>query len=101
MSSMDVELIGRDVFRSTESPALLACHAAPVRVGALALGLAVAAAVALVINFVGAAGGHCDESCSGNFPFWLYVGSGWVVVLCVVLLLAVGVIALIQRISRS
>ena len=57
--------------------------------------------VALVINFVGATGGHCDESCSGNFPFWLYVGSGWVVVLCVVLLIAVGMTALIRRFRRS
>jgi hypothetical protein len=71
------------------------------RQAALALGLAVTGGVALVINFVGAAGGHCDESCSGNFPFWLYASSGWVVVLCVVLLIAVGAIALIRRVRRS
>jgi hypothetical protein len=53
------------------------------------------------MNFVGAAGGHCDESCSGNFPFWLYAGSGWVVVLCVVLLTTIGVVALTRRFRRS
>jgi hypothetical protein len=71
-----------------------------VRLAALALGLAVTGVLGFLINFVGAAGGHCDESCSGNFPFWLYVGSGWVVVLCVVLLIAVGVIALVRRFRR-
>jgi hypothetical protein len=71
-----------------------------VRLAALSVGLAVAAGIALFINFVGAAGGHCDESCSGNFPFWLYAGSGWVVVLCVVSLIAIGVIALIRRLRR-
>jgi hypothetical protein len=72
-----------------------------VRLGELSLGLAVTGGLALVVNFVGATGGHCDESCSGNFPFWLYAGSGWVVLLCVVLLIAVGVIALIRRLRRS
>jgi hypothetical protein len=72
-----------------------------VRLGALSLGLLATAGLAFVINYLGAAGGHCDESCGGSFPFWLYAGSGWVVVLCVVLLLAVGVIALIRRFRRS
>jgi len=72
-----------------------------VRLAVLALGLAVTGGLALLINFVGAAGGHCDDSCSGNFPFWLFVGSGWFVVLCVVLLIAVGVIAVIRRLRRS
>jgi hypothetical protein len=71
-----------------------------VRLAALAFGLAVTGGVALLINFVGATGGHCDESCSGSFPFWLYAGSGWVVVLCVVLLIAVGMTALIRRFRR-
>jgi hypothetical protein len=70
------------------------------RPAALALALAVTGGLALVINFVGATGGHCDESCSGNFPFWLYAGSGWVVVLCAALLIAAGVIALIRRFRR-
>jgi hypothetical protein len=72
-----------------------------VRPVALALGLAVTGGLALAINFVGATGGHCDESCSGNFPFWLYASSGWVVVLCVVFLVAVGVISLVRRSRRS
>jgi hypothetical protein len=31
-------------------------------------------------ELIGAAGGHCDDSCSGNFPYWLFVAPGWVVV---------------------
>ena len=65
------------------------------------MGLVVIAGLALAVNFVGAAGGHCDESCSANVPFWLYAGSGWAVVLCLVALVAIGVIALIQRFRRS
>src|SRR3954452_10015474 len=72
-----------------------------VRLTPVALGLAVTGVMAFAINFLGAAGGHCDESCSGNFPYWLYAGSGWVVVLCVVSLIAVGVIALVRRVRRS
>ena len=63
----------------------------------LSTGLALLAVLAFAVNFLGAAGGHCDDSCGGNFPYWLYVASGWVVILCVVALVAVGALALIRR----
>jgi hypothetical protein len=62
--------------------------------------LAVASVVAFVVNYLGAAGGHCDDSCSGDFPFWLFVASGWVVTLCVASLGVIGVVALIRRLKR-
>ena len=67
------------------------------RLTGLSAGLAVIAVLALAVNYLGAAGGHCDDSCGGNFPYWLYVASGWVVMLCVVGLVVVGVVALIRR----
>jgi hypothetical protein len=63
----------------------------------LSAGLAAVGVLALAVNFLGAAGGHCDDSCSDNFPYWLFVASGWVVMLCVVGLVVVGAIALIRR----
>jgi hypothetical protein len=67
----------------------------------LALPLLTIALVAFAVNFVGATGGHCDDSgCSGNFPEWLYVGSGWVVLLSVAALLVVLAVGLVRR-ARS
>jgi hypothetical protein len=63
----------------------------------LSAGLVLIGVLAFGVNFLGAAGGECDESCGGSFPYWLYVGSGWVVMLCVVGLVVVGVVALIRR----
>jgi hypothetical protein len=71
------------------------------RLTPIALGLAATGVLAITINFLGAAGGHCDESCSGDFPYWLYSGSGWVAALCVVSLIAIGVMALVRRLRRS
>jgi hypothetical protein len=68
-----------------------------VRLAALSVGLAAVGVLALLVNFVGAAGGHCDASCSGNFPRWLYVASGWVVVLCVALLIALAAAGIVRR----
>jgi hypothetical protein len=68
-----------------------------VRLAGLSGGLAVVAVLAFITNYLGAAGGHCDDSCSGNFPFWLYVASGWVVVVCVVGLVVIGAAAVIRR----
>ena len=61
--------------------------------------LAVIGVLAFVVNYFGAAGGHCDDSCSGNFPFWLFVASGWVVVVCVALLVVIAAVALIRRLK--
>jgi hypothetical protein len=71
------------------------------RLGAIAVGLLAAGVLAFCVNFVGATGGHCDDSCSGNFPYWLYAGSGWVALLCAVLLVGVGLAALLRRLTRS
>jgi hypothetical protein len=63
--------------------------------------LTVLAVAGLVTNFLGAAAGHCDEhGCSGNFPRWLYIGSGWFVLACVVGLLAIAAMAVAHRIRR-
>jgi hypothetical protein len=67
------------------------------RLAGPAVGLGTIGALALVVNFAGATGGHCDESCSGSFPFWLYVASGWVVILCAVMLIVIGAVALVRR----
>jgi hypothetical protein len=67
----------------------------------LALPLLTVALAAFVVNFLGATGGHCDDSgCSGNFPEWLYVGSGWLVLLSVAALLVVLAVGLVRR-ARS
>src|SRR4051812_46560417 len=76
-------------------------HTASMRLAGLSVALVGIAVVALVVNYLGAAGGHCDDSCSGNFPFWLYVASGWVVILSVVLLLVIAAVALVRRLRAS
>jgi hypothetical protein len=72
-----------------------------VRLSLLALILFVLAVAALFVNFVGAAGGHCDDSCSANFPYWLYVGSAWTVMLSVAALLVIGAVGLWRWSRRS
>lgn len=71
------------------------------RLAAAAFLLFVLAVAALAVNYIGAAGGHCDEvSCGGDFPRWLYLGSGWVVTLCLAALLILGVAAIVRRVRR-
>ena len=67
------------------------------RLTVLSAVLAALGVPAVVINYLGAAGGHCDDSCSGNFPFWLFVASGWVAFVCIVSLVVIGAVALIRH----
>ena len=70
------------------------------RLGAAAAWLLGVGILAFGVNFAGATGGHCDSSCSANFPYWLYAGSGWVALLCGAVLVAVGLTALVRRLTR-
>ena len=60
----------------------------------------VVALAAFAVNFVAATGGHCgDYGCTG-FPEWLYVGSGWAVMACLLALLIVLAYAGLRRLRR-
>jgi hypothetical protein len=62
---------------------------------------ALTAVVAFAVNFIGATGGHCDDSgCSENFPVWLYVASGWLVLLSLAALLVVAAVGIVRRVRR-
>jgi len=68
----------------------------------LAAVLALVAVAAFAVNFIGATGGHCDDSgCSAGFPRWLYEVSGWLVLASVAGLACVAVAALVRRLRRS
>jgi hypothetical protein len=67
----------------------------------LALALLATALVAFVVNFFGAMGGHCgDDGCSADYPEWLYVGSGWLVLLCLAGLVALLGYGAVRRLRR-
>ncbi len=67
----------------------------------LALTLVLTALAAFIVNFLGATGGHCDDSgCGGNFPEWLYLLSGWVVLLSLAALVLLAVYGAIRRLRR-
>jgi hypothetical protein len=70
------------------------------RLTAVAAWLATLAVVALAINFMGATGGHCDESCSGNFPYWLFQGSAYAVVASVGGLVGVAVFGCVRWLNQ-
>jgi hypothetical protein len=67
----------------------------------LALAVLATALVAIVVNFLGATGGHCDDDgCSADFPEWLYLGLGWLVLLCLAALLLLAGYGAVRRLRR-
>jgi hypothetical protein len=52
---------------------------------------------AFAVNFLGATGGHCGAYGCTTFPEWLYVGSGWLVVACLAILLLTAAYAAVRR----
>ena len=66
----------------------------------LALALLATTLAAFAVNFVAATGGHCGDYGCSSFPEWLYVSSGWLVLLCLaglVLLLGYGAVRRLRR----
>jgi hypothetical protein len=71
-----------------------------VRTLPLAMLCVTVALAAFGASFTGATGGRCGElGCSG-FPEWLYVASGWLVLLCLAGLLLTFAYAAIRRLRR-
>ena len=71
-----------------------------VRILPIATLLVIAALCAFAVNFVAATGGHCGDDGCGEFPEWLYVASGWLVLLSLAALLLLLVFGLVHRLRR-
>ena len=72
-------------------------YAGGVRILPLAMLLVIAALCAFAVNFVAATGGHCGEDGCIDFPEWLYMASGWLVLACLAALLVLGVYGVLRR----
>jgi hypothetical protein len=59
----------------------------------------VVALTAFAINFIAATGGDCGEFGCNGFPEWLYVGSGWLVMACLLALVIVLGMAAVRHVA--